>query len=218
MNTLETEVLYTIGEDTSSPDVFTNDATGLALIRRSINDAIQEICMVTGGYRRTYFLATTASSAIYRLNWRQDYMGYVVQAWDRERKMRLKQTDAISLAYRDREFLSDSGEPDEYYQIGYTSIGLYPTPATTGRVLELDCVVIPQAYTSDTDPIKLRANYQRAVVDYAIGEYYASRGDANRATEWFLRYAEVLNLKRTTGIIDDRTWRYGGQTQVAVSQ
>lgn len=152
------------------------------------------------------------------MNWRVDYLGYIIQAWDRECKLKLRQTDLASLAFRDKEFLGNSGNPEEYWQLGYNSVGLYPTPSTTGRVLELDCVVIPQAYTLDTDPIKLRANYQRAVVDYAISEYYASRGDAGRATEWWMRYAEVVKLKASTGLVDERTFRYGGQTQFVGAQ
>ena len=48
MNELETHVLELIGEDVDSPDVFTDDDAGMAPIRDSINDAIEEISMVSG--------------------------------------------------------------------------------------------------------------------------------------------------------------------------
>ena len=56
MNALEKEVLKIIGESTSSPDVFVDTDAGLDPIRDSINDAIQELCMVTGAYQLKYYL------------------------------------------------------------------------------------------------------------------------------------------------------------------
>ena len=56
MNTLETHVLELIGEDTDSPDVFTDDDDGMAQIRGSLNDAIEEIIIVSGSYKENYHL------------------------------------------------------------------------------------------------------------------------------------------------------------------
>jgi hypothetical protein len=54
MNALETHVLELIGESTDSPDVFTDDDEGLEPIRESLNDAIEEIVLVTGSYTEKY--------------------------------------------------------------------------------------------------------------------------------------------------------------------
>ena len=46
MNSIEKEVLKLIGENTTIPDVF--NEVGIKQIRDSLNDAIAELCMVTG--------------------------------------------------------------------------------------------------------------------------------------------------------------------------
>ena len=56
MNTLERHVLELIGEDPDSPDVFTDTEDGMKPIRDSLNDAIEEISMVSGSNKRVYTL------------------------------------------------------------------------------------------------------------------------------------------------------------------
>ena len=51
-NVLEREVMRLIGESADSPDAFTN----ITSIRDSINDAIEEITVVTGSVKRDYTL------------------------------------------------------------------------------------------------------------------------------------------------------------------
>jgi hypothetical protein len=79
-------------------------------------------------------------------------------------------------------------------QIGYRYIGFDKAPSSSGEVLEITCAVIPGAYTSATDPIKLRPVFQQAASQYAAMEFYASRGDATRANEWLAKYLETAGL------------------------
>ena len=67
MNTLEAKVLELIGESPDSPDVFTDDEEGLAPIRASLSEGIEEIAMLTGSYKRSYFLPLREDRAFYRL-------------------------------------------------------------------------------------------------------------------------------------------------------
>ena len=78
MNSLESHALRLIGENTSSPDVFSDTAAGMAPIRDSINDALQELCMLTGSYRRPYLLPLYADRQFYRMSFERDYFGWVV--------------------------------------------------------------------------------------------------------------------------------------------
>jgi hypothetical protein len=193
MNSLETQVLRLIGESTASPDVFGELTDSFQQIRGSLNDAIQELNMATGAYRRTYFLPIYSGQQLYRLATVVDYIGYVVQAWDRARKYRLMRTDLMALSRFDPWWMKLSGPMTQYFQAGLNVVGVYRLPSEN-TVLELDCVMIPSPYTAGTDAIKLRAQYQRAAVHYAVSEFYASRGDANRANEYFTRYLETANL------------------------
>jgi hypothetical protein len=210
MNALEKEVLKIIGESVSSPDVFTDTDAGLDPIRDSINDAVQELCMVTGAYQIKYYLALLADVWIYRLEWNTDYFGYVVQAWDRQRRYRLEQTDLLKLSNMDSEWMQTTGEPTHYYYLGYNMIGIYRTPSADGKIIELDCVSIPKPYTSEFGLVKLRANYERATVYYAVSDFYASRGDAKRASEYFTQYLEMANLMKLKPQTTEPYNRLGG--------
>lgn len=208
MNALEKQVLKIIGENTDSPDVFSDDDTGLAQIRDSINYGIQQLCMVTGSYQKKYFLPLREECQFYRLSWETDYFGYIVNAWDRNRHRRLEQTDVLALNELDPNWMIHSGYPERYFHIGYQYLGIHYKPSASSKILELDCVVIPKNYTSDTDPWKIREPFERAVVQFAVSEYFASRGDASRAVEYINRSLETANLKRLNPMMAERKWQW----------
>lgn len=210
MNSLEKQVLKTIGENTSDPDVFLDTDAGLDPIRDSLNDAVQELCMVTGAYQIKYYLSLIANSWLYRLELNTDYFGYVVQVIDRARRYRLEQTDLIKLGQLAPEWMQDTGDPTHYYYIGYNMLGIYPTPSSDGRVLEMDCVAIPKPYEDGSAIVKLRANYERAAVYYAVSDFYASRGDAKRATEYYNQYLGVAQLMKLRPQTTEQQYRAGG--------
>jgi hypothetical protein len=83
-------------------------------------------------------------------------------------------------------------------------------PSAKGIILELDCVMIPRPYTSDMDPVKVRAQFENAAVYFAVSEFYASRGDAKRAVEYHARYIETAGLSALHPMTADRNWRFGG--------
>jgi hypothetical protein len=210
MNAIETEILTLAGENTTSPDVFTASSEGLAQVRQSVNDAIQQMCMVSGSYRRKYFLPLREGSNFYRIVWGdQDYVGYVMIAWDRARSLKLEQTNPLKLAAMDRDWLARDGDPDYYMQIGFDVIGVWRKPTTSGRVIELDCVVIPLEYTRDTEPVRLRENFRRGAVWFGLSEFYASRGDAGRAVEYYNQYLEVAQLMKLKPPAPERFYQWG---------
>ena len=192
MNNLEKQVLSLIGEDPASPDVFTDDQTGLTQVRDSLNDAIQEIVMLTGGHEETFHIPLLADKKFYRVNFERGFMGWIVDCWITGGRRRLQQTDFIKLWAENSRWLRSSGTPWEYLQVGMNIIGLDRSPTSSTDVLELRCVVIPGAYKQDTDRVKLRKEFQWAAVNYAVAEYWASRGKAESAVEHFKLYAEAL--------------------------
>jgi hypothetical protein len=105
MNALETHVLRLISENVESPDVFIDTADGLQPIRDSLNDGIEELCMVMGHYKRKYLLALHEERGIYRLSPQNDECGWVISVWDRANHRHLTQTDLLSLANHDPRFL-----------------------------------------------------------------------------------------------------------------
>lgn len=205
MNILESQVLRIIAENTDAPDVFTDTPAGLVLIRGSLNDAIAELSLVTGSYTRTYYLPLFVNRQWYRLAPVADYVVFFQTVWDREHHYRLTRNDFCTLKLQDPFFLRRQGRPLQYVTAGFDYIGFYPIPSEDGKVLELTSACIPHPYMSDTDPIKLREQFQRAAVQYAAAEFFASRGDAKRADYFFQRYTEIAGLFASTPEYADRS-------------
>jgi len=195
MNILERRVLEGIGENVDSPDVFVDTDEGLAPIRDSLNDAIQEIALLTGMYKRQYLLPLRTGQMFYRFKLQNGYLGWVTDVWDVDRKFRLEQTSLTKLSHYDPRWMVGSGFPEAYVQLGEDVIGFYKKPSASANVMELTIVEIPHAYATDTDRIKLRESFQYAAVLYAIGEYWATRGDVQEAKAFGVRYLDALGMK-----------------------
>ncbi len=217
MNDLERQVLETIGEDTTTPDVFSDDSTGLALIRGSLNDAVEEISMLTGATKGVYHALLRSGQSFYRMDFRRDRFAWITDAWLIQIKRRLEQTDLIRLNAYNPRWMLNTGSPQAYGQIGNDVFFVWPCPVDS-NVVELRCVVIPARYVEDYDRVKLRETFQWAAVHYAVGEYYASRGDAKQALYHHNLYIEKLGIQTMYPTTYEKPWRYRTEkTQQAVT-
>jgi hypothetical protein len=196
MNALEEKVLELIGESTSSPDVFTDDSEGMSQIRESISDAIAEIVMLTGGNKRQYFLPLRDDQAFYRIRLQGGDLGWITDVWSVNTKRRLEQTDLLRLNAHDPRWMISSANPESYLPLGKDIIGFYPKPSGSSDVVEISLVEIPHAYESDRDRVKLREAFKYATVNYAVADFWASRGDAAEAQTHFARYLDALGIQQ----------------------
>jgi hypothetical protein len=213
MNEVEREILIRIGENPDSPDAFSEGSEDLAMVRQSISDGIQELCMLTGSYRRTYLLALQDNCQFYRMAWGLDHVGYVVQMWDRGRKYRLTATDLIKLGTQDPNWMKRTGPPLEYFHVGWDTLGIFMRPSTGGTVLEVECVAIPRDYVDDQSPIKVRDAYLHAIKEFAVNEFYASRGDVKRAQLHFENYVGVVDPARMKTENTEQQFQMGRKQQ-----
>jgi hypothetical protein len=204
MNALEQRVLELIGEDVDSPDVFTDDSEGMAQIRESIADAIQEILMITGGNKRQYFLPLREGQAFYRLRLENGDIGWVTDVWSVVRQTRLEQTDLTRVSSYDPRWMITSAPPEAYLPIGQDIIGFYPKPSGSSDVMEITLVEIPHVYETDRDRLKLREAFKYATVNYAVADFWASRGDAAEAQKHLQMYMDTLGLKQGYNPMADR--------------
>jgi hypothetical protein len=195
MHALETKVLELIGESTSSPDVFKDTPEGIAPIRDALNDAIQEIAMLQGSNKRQYFIPLRTGQQLYRFDLNYGYLGWVTDVWLVNKKRRLEQTGIMKLARYDPRWMVSSADPRAYFPIGTESICVYPKPSANTDTLEITIVEIPIEYTDDNSKIKLKSDYTYAAIEYAVSEYWASRGDAREATMHFENYLGFMNLR-----------------------
>jgi len=208
MNDLETAVLEMIGESVDAPDVFTDDATGMAPIRDSLNDAIEEISMVTGGLRRRVRIPLKSGMVFYRLSdASQDRFAWPVSCWLINQQRRIPQKDLIWLERANPRWMKGSGTPLFYYLIGFDEIGLDRAPTSDTDILEIDCVMIPDRYEDGTDRVKLREEYQWAAVHYAVGEFWAGRGDAKEALSHWMEYVAHIGIQELYPETSERRWQ-----------
>lgn len=208
MNDLETHVLELIGESTTAPDVFADTPSGMEPIRDSLNDAIEEISMLTGSSKRTYYVPLEDGQGFYRLRLNRDRFAWVTDAWISASKWRLEQTDIIKLQNFNPRWMDNTGVPRSYFQVGKNVVGFYPRPASSSDLIELSCVIIPDRYIEDTDRIRLRDNYKWAAAHYAVGEYYASRGDAKQALYHHGLYLDKVGIQVVYPFAAERRWQY----------
>ena len=208
MNTIEEHVLETIGEDIISPDVFTDDSVGMAQIRDSINAAIEDICVITGSYKRKYHIALQANMMFYEISSARDSFAWPKSVWLINQKRRLDQKDFNWLLNYNYRFLYETGSPLRYFLFGNNKIGVHPMPTSDTDMIEIDAVVIPSRYTEGTDRIKLAENYKWACVHYAVSEFWASRGDAKIATVHFSDFLMRVGDQRLYPMSYERTWEH----------
>jgi len=204
MNALETKVLELIGEDPDSPDVFVDTDAGMAPIRDSLNDAIQEIVSLTGSKATKYYLPLRQDQMFYRFDLNNGFLGWITDVWLVNETRRLEQTDLIRLVNHDPRWMTTSASPRSYWPVGLNVVGFYPKPSGATDTIELTIVEIPKAYTDQNDRIHLRDDFEYAAVNYAVAEYWASRGDARQAETHMGYYMNALGLD--DGMDTNRNW------------
>jgi hypothetical protein len=211
MNEIERRVLELIGEDPDAPDVFTEDDGGITPIRQAVSDAIAEIVMLTGSFKREYFLPLRAGQQIYRIALQSGSIGWIADAWTVGQQRRLEQTDLGRVAAYDPRWMVSSGQPYSYFPIAGDVVGFYPKPSATEDVIALTVVEIPFDYQSSNDRVLLRESFKYAAVHFAVSQYWATRGDASEAQAHFLKYSQCMGLEKD---FQPYIWnRTGMQTQ-----
>ena len=205
MNTIETHVLELIGENTDSPDVFTDTDAGMEPIRDSINDAIEEISILTGNATKRYYVSLREDRTFYRFV--NDRFSWITDVWVVNLKRRLEQTSLIKLINYNPRWLYNTGGPWAYFPVGFNYFGVYPKPSSDTDALEINTVSVPKRYESGTDRVSLRKNWEWAAAHYAVGEYYASRGDARHAIYNHNKYLERMGMNHRYPASNEREWQ-----------
>jgi hypothetical protein len=194
MNSIERIVLQAIGENPDAPDVFTDDSVGMLQIRDSINDAIEEISIITGGLKGRYQMPLRSYRSFYRFDYSGGDIAWITDAWVVGTQRRLEQTDIIKLSNFSPRWMLESGIPRAYVPIGFDHVCLWPKPARDTGMVEFTCVVVPKRYTIDDERLNIRQDLDQAAAEFAIGEYYASRGDARSAISHHTRYMKMVGI------------------------
>ena len=204
MKSLETKILELLGENPDAPDVFADSESGLAQIRDSVNDAVEEICLLTGGVKRAYQLALKTGGMFYRLRFTRDSFGWVADAWLPGYNRRLEQTDIFRLNKFNPRWMQNVGTPEAYFPAAQDVLGFWPAPGGSDLIVELTCVILPARYAAEADRIKLRESWQDAAAHYALAEFHASRGNAGQAAHDLKAYLDFLGTVTGYPLAADR--------------
>jgi len=188
MNTVEERVLRFIGEDTSSPDVFTS--SNITPVQESINDAIEELCTLSKSVVNTYRIPLVADVNLYKIDLVRNQFCYIISAYLPDKKRSLRQSSIGAVEKLDYRWLSSANTPVMYFPIGVDQVGFYPMYSSSGNQVELQCAVLPERYTRDTEVLQIRSDWEDALVNYAVAEYFANVQDWEKATHWFAEYGK----------------------------
>lgn len=203
MNSLESRVLDLIGENTDSPDVF--DDEGIEEIRSHLNDAIEEVAVLTGCYKKVWHIPLKINCYFYRMPddfcWFESVYLVGIKRW-------LEQTSFIGLHHQDARWLRATGYPSFYAPIGARKFAIYPANSASLDSLEVSGVAIPERYTLDTDRIKIRKSFEWACVNRAVSEFWATRGDAQSAARYFQTYANEVGVPSMYPEMAERRWQF----------
>lgn len=186
MNSIETRVLQFIGEDTSSPDVFTT--SNLTPIRDSINDAIEELCTLSESVVNTYKIPLIANTNLYKIDFSTNQFCYILSAFLPDKEKKLTATTLSGVERLDRRWMSTTNTPMMYFNIGVDQIGFYPMYGVDGHYVELRCVTLPKRYSRSTEVLQFREDFEDALVNYSVGEYFLSVQDLEKSARWFGEY------------------------------
>jgi hypothetical protein len=206
MNELEARVLDLIGENSDAPDVYTD--AGIVEIRDHLNDALEEVALLTAAQKHTWRIPLKANAIFYTIPTGPNRFAWVTSAWLYGGERRLTQTDFQGLDYLDPMWMWATGNPTHYVPIGLDQLAIYPAASGSADTLELTGIAIPARYTSDADPIKLRDSWAWAAVNLAVSSWWATRGDAKTATQFFTEYVQAIQVPQLYPDQAERRWQF----------
>lgn len=207
-NNIENEILRVSGENIDTPDVFIEGSAELLMLRTFINDAIQELCMLSGVYRKNYILTTKTNRMFYRIVPQYDYISFINFILDRSRQLKLVKTELESIAKIDSFFLQRNGNASHYVMFGNEFLMLYPKP-TSSYALTINFTAIPKSYTESTDPIKIRKDYERAVIYDSLSKYYAYNRELDKAVDYMKMAYETAKID--SNLLPEKPVRFEGR-------
>ena len=205
-NDLENRVMDLIGENTDAPDVF--DDTGIEEIRSHLNDAIEEVAMITGCHKRIWHVPLTADSYFYSLDQSRDKIAWIETVYLLNPPRRLKQESLLGLEQMDARWMIATGTPSLYVPFSYDKFVLWPAVSASSYSIEVTGIAIPDRYTLDTDRVRLRKSFEWACVNRAVSEFWATRGDAQSAARYFQTYAQEIGYPQMYPEQYERRWQY----------
>lgn len=188
---LKKVIMNNIGEDSVSPTYWTS-STDIE-ITDFINDAIEEVCTLTGQYVEDLYLPIWGDKQHYiidsgknsQLLW-INYARIEPEAW------RLVQVDSEKLSREDYNWMTRTGTPTCFIQYGLDTIRLVPYSTSDGKLLEMNIAAIPPVLVEDDNVINIHENHIPAVIAYATAMLFMTLRNLDKAYVWFGKYLKAI--------------------------
>ena len=207
MKDIEKKVLRLIGENPTNPDVFSD----ITFIRESINDAIEEVMFLTDSKDKVVMLPLYGNQNFYRIDMENEQFVCVKSVYLPSHDLILEQSSIWSVEKYDYRWLQTRNSPHTYFILGKNYLGIYPCFESDGYRLELRVMTLPKRYTNDDNKLKVKSDFQTALSNYAAGEYFLSRGDAEKALHNFALYGKFTGQYGIKSKIGDRSFSLKSQ-------
>lgn len=191
-------VMDIIGEDSSSPTYWTssNDIE----LEDYINDAVEEVCVLSGVYTQDLLLPLHASRDYYSLDpGKGGEFLYVNSVRVIPEGYSVGMSDPLKLTREDYNWMTRTGTPRTFFFVNPDMLRVVPMSSTEGQSLEILASTIPPTYTLDSEVIDLDESLISVVVAYAASMIFLSMRAFPKASLWSKVYMEGIGRTSKEG-------------------
>jgi len=193
LGVIRTMVLDAVGEDSVNPSYWTSDH--ITELDEWIQDAIEEVCVLTGLYVEELRQPLFANRRYYHLDpgkggellWLK-HLRIEPEGWY------LKQSDPTALSRDDVNWMTRTGTPRVWYPVGVNLVRLVPYPASAGQLIEASVVCIPPMATTSDMLLDIPDHLTAAIVSSVVATVLVINRRLEKAAGWLTDYKNALNL------------------------
>lgn len=184
---IETEVLYEVVENFTTPENWSGDSE----LREALCDAIDEIAMVKDFFVVDHYISLKADTAFYSLSLNDYNPLFVRRATLVEQDRRLEPETIMSLFHMSPSWTINRGSPQIYCCPSSDIIVFWPCYATDGGIVKLDVVCTPDHYTAADGFLTIREELEDALIHY--GKYHLLLRSGRKMWKALREYKKYLD-------------------------
>jgi hypothetical protein len=151
-----------------------------------LDEAMEVLSEEVEALTRTLYVPLRPGTALYTLLGLGAQVQTPWRLWTRQRQHRLWSISLPELDGHYERWQTVTGDPEWWYPFSWDCFGVWPVPTTCGGVLEVDCLVWPDALLEDDDEPGFPDPDHDVLVDLLIAEGHAKQWDTARALETML--------------------------------
>lgn len=186
-------VMDLVGEDSANPTYWTGSAVDE--LDEWILDAVEEICLVTGGHTEELRLPLGSGKKYYWLDpGKESSLLWIKHLRIEPAGKRLNLKDPVALSRDDFNWMTRTGTPEVWFPIGLEGIRVVPFPTTGGQMLEATIVTVPRLPDENDEDIPLEDSLVAGVTAYATATTLIQQRRLDKVQGWLLDYAKAIGL------------------------